>query len=431
MVRHRLERRRHFWSPVLVLLVVAILSAGGLSASPALAGPGRTAAATSLKFGQQLTLGQQIYSSNGYVALRMGADGNLGVWAGGRLLWSTHTHGRNHAAIDKSGALVVYNPAGKTIWNSHAPGPGNVLVVQNDGNVVVHTRAGRLMWQTKTRSNELGAGATLRAGQYLTGTNGDRLTLGSNGVLVLTGNGKITFSAGIRGIASYLTMQNDGNLVLFRSGHRAIWTSGTARTGAGARLVLRDDGDLLVLSARGVTLWDLQTSRTPPTAAVYAGRLLAMWGGKVTGLPGVKSDLLATSRGQAIRNTDSCGRTVRVDIRVVRFLDAVTSKYKIKINNIITGHGCDSAQHPKGRATDLGGVWNIATGAFTSFGGYWGRNNYTVDRDFAVYASSVLPNGAGLGQRTCPGVSSARLRVGVQFVADSCNHQHIQVQPSH
>ena len=385
---------------------------------------------TSMAYGGALNPGRQLHSPNGFVTFRLGTDGNLGVWAGGRLLWSTHTSGRNRATIDKSGNLVVYNAAGRSIWNSHTPGPGNVLTVQNDGNVVIHTRAGRLMWQTRTRANELDAGANLTGGQYLTGTNGDRLSLGTNGVLALTRNGATIWSAGLRGVAAYLTVQGDGNLVLFRAGRRPVWSSGTARTGGGARLVLRDDGDLVLQSARGAMLWDSFTSRTPPTAAAYAGRLLAMWGGKVTGLPGAKSDLLATSRGQAIRNSDSCGNTVRVDIRLVRFLYTVTSKYKIKINNIITGHGCDSAQHPKGRSTDLGGVWNLTTGAFTSFGGFWGRNDYAVDREFAVYAASILPNGAGLGQSTCAGVSSARLRAGVQFFPDACNHQHVQVQSS-
>ena len=435
MARHRLERRRTWTGRAFVLLLVAALTAGAVSVSTAATGPSVSLAAvakpaTSLTFGGQLNPGRQILSPNGFVAFRMGTDGNLGVWAGGRLLWSTHTTGRNHAAITKAGALSVYNAAGRAIWSSHSPGPGNVLNVQNDGNVVMHTRAGRLMWQTRTRAGELDAGATLRAGQYLTGTGGDRLSLGSNGILALTRNGKVIWSAGIRGVAAYLTVQADGNLVLFRSGHRVLWSSATPKSGSGARLILRTDGDLVLQSGKGTMLWDSFTSRTPPTAATYAGRLLAMWGGKVTGLPGARSDLLATSRGQTIRNSDSCGNTVRVDIRVVRFLYTVTSRYKIKINNIITGHGCDSAQHPKGRSTDLGGVWNLTTGAFTSFGGFWGRNNYAVDREFAVYASSILPNGAGLGQSTCPGVSSARLRTGVQFFPDACNHQHVQVQPS-
>ena len=388
--------------------------------------------ATTLRYGQHLAAGGRIVSPEGFVSLRMQADGQLTIWAGGRQLWTSHTTGvHNYAQVQKNGYLQIYSRSGRLLWSRWIGGTGSVLYVQNNGNVVGKNAAKKVIWQTNTLAFELDAGSALLSGQALYGPGGEILRMGTDGNLALRRGSTIIWQTSTTGNkGARLALNGDGNLVLYSRSNRILWNSGTTKAGSKSRLMLRADGDLALLSANGVVRWESYTSRNPPTAAVYAARLLAMWGGTVTGLPGAKSDLLATSRGQTIRNSDSCGNTVRVDIRIVRFLWTVTSKYKIKINNIITGHGCDSAQHPKGRSTDLGGVWNLTTGAFTSFGGYWGRNDLTVDRDFAVYASNILPNGAGLGQSSCAGVSSARLRPGVQFFPDACNHQHIQVQPS-
>ena len=436
---HVTTRRRWIRSVLVLVLMTAVTAGSTLPASAASAavtvvrpiGPTTGVNATSLRYGQHLAAGAGIVSADRFVSLRMQGDGELTVWAGGLQLWTSHTSGtQNYAQVERNGYLQVYSRSGRVLWSRHVGGVGNVLYVQDDGNVVVQNAAKKVVWQTSTRAAELNAGQSLKSGQSLYGAGGEVLSLRSDGDLVLRRGPAIIWRTSTSGHGSArLAVNGDGHLVLYDRSNHVLWNS--AMAGAKARLVLRADGDLLLMSANGVVRWESYTSRTPATAAVYAARLLAMWGGTVTGLPGAKSDLLATSRGQTIRNSDSCGRPVQVDIRVVRFLWTATSTYKIKINNIITGHGCDSAQHPKGRSTDLGGVWNLSSGAFTSFGGYWGPNNYAVDREFAVYAASILPDGAGLGQSTCPGVSSARLRAGVQFFPDACNHQHIQVQPSH
>ncbi|WP_172832225.1 hypothetical protein [Nakamurella panacisegetis] len=420
---------------VVALTLAAAVSAPASSAATTTVSPIGGAApfgATSLRYGHHLAAGGQLASPNRFVTMRMQTNGQLTVWAGGRQYWTSGTSGQgNYAQVERNGYLQIHNRVGRVLWSSHTAGTGNVLYVLNSGNVVIQTSARRVAWQTSTRASELDAAQTLSSGQALFGPGGEQLIMGSDGNLVLHRGSPIVWSTGTAGHrGARLVLTKTGNLVLYSTTNRVLWTSGTGNIGARARLVLRSDGHLVFQSAAGVVRWDPFAKPAPLTAADYASRLLAMWGGKVTGLPGAKSDLLATSRGQTIRNSDSCGNTVRVDIRVVRFLYTATSKYKIKINNIITGHGCDSAQHPKGRSTDLGGAWNLTTGAFTSFGGYWGANNYAVDREFAVYASSILPNGSGLGQSTCRGTSSARLRAGVQFFADACNHQHVQVQPS-
>lgn len=61
-----------------------------------------------------------------------------------------------------------------------------------------------------------------------------------------------------------LTMQTDGNLVLYRPGHVAIWASGTDRAAnSGAILDEQPDGNLVVIAAGNVPVWSSNTSGHP------------------------------------------------------------------------------------------------------------------------------------------------------------------------
>ena len=55
--------------------------------------------------------------------LAMKSNGDLVLESRSRILWSTHTHVRGaHAALLRSGDLVVYSPAGRLLWQSHTRG---------------------------------------------------------------------------------------------------------------------------------------------------------------------------------------------------------------------------------------------------------------------------------------------------------------------
>ncbi|KAK9120579.1 hypothetical protein Syun_018196 [Stephania yunnanensis] len=49
-------------------------------------------------------------------------------------------------------------------------------------------------------------------------------------------------------------MQSDCNLVLYRNGDKAMWSSKTARKGVGCMAILQDTGNLVILANRGV-IW--------------------------------------------------------------------------------------------------------------------------------------------------------------------------------
>jgi hypothetical protein len=70
-----------------------------------------------------------------------------------------------------------------------------------------------------------------------------------------------------------LVMQTDGNLVVYSSDGRALWTSGTA--GRGAAFVAGADGNLAVVNRTGRPVW------TSATGGKHAGRLLVQNDGNV------------------------------------------------------------------------------------------------------------------------------------------------------
>jgi hypothetical protein len=438
LARHRAIVRGGAVRRALTVLVALVTTIGTLGAAGATAAPGAaTTSAASIKYpsvlaaGQQIGSGSMLASPDRFVTLRMQRDGNLVLLAGGHVFWSAGTRGAgNFAQLDQSGRLAVYTPSKRVLWYLRTTGARAALRVGDDGSLTLLTASGHLLWGTNTRAVELDQSSYLQSGQFLTNRRGDRLLQQTNGDLVLRhANGALMWNARTYGHPGAFTLlQGDGNLVIYAANHQLLWKSGG--TGPGVRLTIGPTGILALRRADGSLKWTSNppaAAATPRTAAGYASALLKMWGGKVTGLPGAYSDLLATSRNQTIRSSDSCGQTVRVDVRIVAFLYQATSKYKIMINNIITGHGCDSGRHPRGMATDIGGAWNLATGAVTSFGGYWGPNNTAMDTQFATYAGSILPSGSGLGQRNCAGTSSAQLKSGIMFFPDSCNHQHVQV----
>jgi hypothetical protein len=86
---------------------------------------------------------------------------------------------------------------------------GTRLVMQTDGNVVLHSTGGAL-WATNTVG---------RGGKYL--------QMQTDGNLVLrSASGAALWTNGRSGSGSELVMQADGNLVEYIAGH-AVWSSGT------------------------------------------------------------------------------------------------------------------------------------------------------------------------------------------------------------
>ncbi|HET8591028.1 MAG TPA: hypothetical protein VFM01_15430 [Nakamurella sp.] len=168
----------------------------------------------------------------------------------------------------------------------------------------------------------------------------------------------------------------------------------------------------------------VSTAPAPGTARTLASTLLDRWGSSLSGSTMVLSDLRATAAGKSVRT--SCGTSVMIDKRLLSVLLAATDRYRIGIYDIVTGHSCDSGQHPKGRAADISSIVDPRTGASSNLHG----NNPSLDHAFAQFLADRLAPVGGLGQRNCAGRSGLSLAPQVLLFDDGCTHQHVDVRPT-
>lgn len=132
----------------------ALLAAAMLAIIMGLAVPQTSTAAVRsfLGPGEMLTTNQYIDAPNGQYRLWMSPNGNLVLYAGARVLWSTQTHGNPGArAVQQvQGNLVVYSPSNVALWTNRMwDYPGATLHIQPDGNVVLY-HYNRAIWATDT-----------------------------------------------------------------------------------------------------------------------------------------------------------------------------------------------------------------------------------------------------------------------------------------
>ncbi|SDI97787.1 D-mannose binding lectin [Frankineae bacterium MT45] len=111
-------------------------------------------------------------------------------------------------------------------------------------------------------SSQLADGETLQGGQGLLDDMGNyTLNMQGDGNLVEYFGSQVIWSSRTTGYpGARLTVQDDGNVVIYTAAQRAIWSTRTAGAGAGVRLVMQTDGNVVLYGAKGV-VWD---SGVPP-----------------------------------------------------------------------------------------------------------------------------------------------------------------------
>ena len=183
-----------------------------------------------LRSGGQLSPGEAYYSPPPSYKLAQQPDGNLVVSSpDGRVLWNSGTWGRPGArtVMQADGNLVIYAADGRAIWWTGTWGhPGARLYVQHDGNLVLYRADGRPLWWT---------GADLRS------------TLGSGGSLLA--QMALTSPDGRYRAVS----QSDGNFVVYGPLKRVVWASG--RYASMARLTMQADGNVVSYAPDGRAIW--------------------------------------------------------------------------------------------------------------------------------------------------------------------------------
>jgi hypothetical protein len=264
-------------------------------ASPTATNPIATSGSDRITSTATLNANGQISSQDGGTTLAMQGDGNLVLYsAAGSPLWSSGTAGMgsSHLVMQDDGNLVVYRDSDNGVtWNAGTAGLGpSTLVVQNDGNLMVYINAsGQSTWSSGTARATPPAASQGPADPSPAATPDPATASPDPGpapvtppspppppAIATSGSDRMTSTSTLAAGAtiasqsgSYtLSMQGDGNLVLYDGGFNPLWSSGTASMGS-SHLVVQDDGNLVVYrdSDGGVT-WSSGTAGTGASTLV-------------------------------------------------------------------------------------------------------------------------------------------------------------------
>ena len=155
------------------------------------------------------------------------------------------------------GNFVIHSKSGRVVWESGTPSHrGAWLALQADADIVVYDSKGAL-WSTRSEDSRLLHGEHLEPGWYLESPNRlCQLVMQHDGNLVLySASHQSLWASGTRGVAdAWAAMQPDGNFVVYSKSGRPVWATGTAQH-RGSHLTLADSAQVLVTSASGATYW--------------------------------------------------------------------------------------------------------------------------------------------------------------------------------
>lgn len=225
--------------------------------------------------GQVLDDQSYLLSQDGQSTLSIEKAGHLVLRSNFAITWLTSKNNTtgNKLIMQPDGNLVLYDSLMKPLWNTETFGnPGSWLALQPDGNLVLYSATNVPLWatytvqipnHTSTVINYVDGGAIILPFQNMNTPSLSRnLLLQSDGNLVLyDSKNKALWSAGTHGRkASFAAFQTDGNLVVYNADHIPLWNSRTAGN-PGSRLVLQDDGNLVIYNRDEHPLWATYTDK--------------------------------------------------------------------------------------------------------------------------------------------------------------------------
>ncbi|KAJ1556410.1 hypothetical protein HK405_009493 [Cladochytrium tenue] len=216
-----------------------------------------------MECGQSLRRGDALYSPSSRFRLALQQDGNLVLYDHGQFdahaIWASNTDNSpaDLLVLQHDGNLCLYvAECGQDDcrWSSgswgHGTGHDYRLAVQDDGNVVLYKEGGEAIWATNT--SQPNAHPVDHPRNFSTSYGSAHAnSLPCNACIR---RGDAIFSPSRR---FFLTLQQDGNLVLYDSHHgggssaRAMWASNTSRSPADLLVMQRDGNLCLYVASRG------------------------------------------------------------------------------------------------------------------------------------------------------------------------------------
>jgi hypothetical protein len=187
----------------------------------------------------------------------------------GQTIWSKGSGNGYVIVMQQDGNLVLYNQNWQPVWASGTDYGSSkspyYLEMQSDSNLVIYGNSGPV-WATGTNGrgqcNTIYQGEGINTNQHLSDDSGIfSLNLQDDGNLVLYGCwGYSSWATGTDNSSKprNLSMQSDGNLVLYESGV-AKWATNTNGKGAAPYyLLLQSDGNLVIYGSTGA-IWGSNT----------------------------------------------------------------------------------------------------------------------------------------------------------------------------
>lgn len=225
---------------------------------------------------QNIEQNKKYWSGNKQYYLTFQNDGNLVIYSrGNRSLWNSKTAGKGiKAFFQDDGNFVVYGQGNAVVFSTNTSNRrADRLTMQDDGNLVIYS-ATNPIWSSKadnvyngsgnsgSKVSNINPGYSFRRGVKVYSSNRSYyLSLQNDGNLVLANrNGDPIWSSTTDNRGGKAEFQNDGNLVIYDSYNKSIWATNTSNRGV-VKLTIQDDGNLVMYDDNNSPIWSSQTQR--------------------------------------------------------------------------------------------------------------------------------------------------------------------------